>query len=136
MPFPAAREVRTEEQARAAAAELTGPFALKAVGLLHKSDAGGVVLGLPDADAVVAAFRELHARLGDMPYAVEEMADLRDGVELIVGVNRDPRFGPVAMVGVGGVLHRGAAATSRSRWPRSPRRGPRRCCAACGWPRC
>jgi acyl-CoA synthetase (NDP forming) len=103
VPFPAAREVRTAERARAAAGELTGPFALKAVGLLHKSDAGGVRLGLPDADAVAAAFRELHARLGNLPYAVEELADLRDGVELIVGVKRDPRFGPVAMVGFGGV---------------------------------
>ena len=88
---------------RECAGELTGPFALKAVGLLHKSDAGGVRLGLADADAVAAAFRELHARLGDLPYAVEELAELRDGVELIVGVKRDPRFGPVAMVGFGGV---------------------------------
>jgi len=103
VPFPAAREVRTAEQARSAAGELTGPFALKAAGLLHKSDADGVRLGLPDADAVAAAFRELHARLGDQPYAVEELADLRHGVELIVGVKRDPRFGPVAMVGLGGV---------------------------------
>lgn len=103
VPFPAARPARTEDEARAAARVLTGPFALKAVGLLHKSDAGGVHLHLPDEDAVAEAFRAMRARLGDMPYAVEEMADLRDGIELIVGVRRDPRFGPVAVVGVGGV---------------------------------
>jgi acyl-CoA synthetase (NDP forming) len=103
VPFPAARQVRTEDDARAAARALTGPFALKAVGLLHKSDAGGVHLGLPGDDAVAEAFRAMRARLGDMAYAVEEMADVADGVELIVGVRRDPRFGPVAVVGIGGI---------------------------------
>jgi succinyl-CoA synthetase beta subunit len=46
----------------------------------------------------------MQARLAPPGYVVEAMADLRDGVELIVGVQRDPRFGPVAMVGLGGIL--------------------------------
>jgi hypothetical protein len=46
----------------------------------------------------------MEARLSPPGYCVEAMADLRDGVELIVGVQRDPRFGAVAMVGLGGVL--------------------------------
>lgn len=103
VPFPGAREVRTEHDVRRAAQELAGPFALKAVGLLHKSDAGGVVLRLADEEDLVAAFLEMRDRLGDMAYAVEEMARTAGGVELIVGVNRDPRFGPVAMVGLGGI---------------------------------
>ncbi|WP_407285781.1 acetate--CoA ligase family protein [Streptomyces sp. BP-8] len=104
VPFPEAREVTDEAGLPAAADAFPGPYVLKALHLLHKSDAGGVVLGLPDRDALLAAHREMHARLGARSYSVEAMADLRDGVELIVGVNRDPRFGPVAMVGLGGVL--------------------------------
>ncbi|MGW2274754.1 acetate--CoA ligase family protein [Streptomyces yangpuensis] len=102
--FPAAREVTDEAGLLAAAAEFDGPYVLKALHLLHKSDAGGVALRLADRDALLAAYREMHGRLGAPAYSVEAMADLTDGVELIVGVNRDPRFGPVAMVGLGGVL--------------------------------
>ncbi|MGX1885002.1 acetate--CoA ligase family protein [Streptomyces sp. NPDC055287] len=102
--FPAAREVTDEAQLVAAVAEFDGPYVLKALHLLHKSDAGGVTLRLPDRAALLAAYRDMHARLGAPAYSVEAMADLTDGVELIVGVNRDPRFGPVAMVGLGGIL--------------------------------
>ncbi|MFB8398167.1 acetate--CoA ligase family protein [Streptomyces yangpuensis] len=104
VPFPAAREVADEAGVLAAAAEFEGPYVLKALHVLHKSDAGGVALRLADRDALLAAYRAMHGRLGAPAYSVEAMADLTDGVELIVGVNRDPRFGPVAMVGLGGVL--------------------------------
>ncbi|MFB7509565.1 acetate--CoA ligase family protein, partial [Streptomyces broussonetiae] len=102
--FPAAREVHNEAELLAATAEFGGPYVLKALHLLHKSDAGGVALGLAGPDELRAAFHEMHARFGASSYSVEAMADLSDGVELIVGVDRDPRFGPVAMVGLGGVL--------------------------------
>src|SRR5690606_22605788 len=101
--FPAARPVRTEDEAAAAAAAIGGPVVLKAMGLLHKSDAGGVALGLTDEASVRAAHADMTRRLAPPGYCVEAMADLRDGVELIVGVRRDPRFGPVALVGLGGI---------------------------------
>ncbi|MGW2017029.1 acetate--CoA ligase family protein [Streptomyces sp. NPDC001927] len=104
VPFPPAREITDEAGLLAAAASFEGPYVLKALHLLHKSDAGGVALRLADRDALLAAYRRMHARLGAPSYSVEAMADLSDGVELIVGVQRDPRFGPVAMVGLGGVL--------------------------------
>ncbi|GGS23252.1 CoA-binding protein [Streptomyces nojiriensis] len=104
VPFPAAREITDEAGLLAAAAEFDGPYVLKALHVLHKSDAGGVVLRLADRQALLAAYREMHARLGAPAYSVEAMADLTDGIELIVGVNQDPRFGPVALVGLGGVL--------------------------------
>ena len=105
--FPAAVPAADGAQVLAAADTLTGPFVLKAVHLLHKSDAGGVALGLRGQDALAAAWGRMDAVFSDSPvppaYSVEEMADLRDSVELIVGVRRDPRFGPVVMVGLGGI---------------------------------
>ncbi len=83
---------------------LTFPLVLKATGRLHKSEGGGVVVGLADRDAVRAAYADLVARLAPPAVSVEAMADLADGVELIVGSVRDPKFGSVVMVGLGGVL--------------------------------
>ncbi|MFG2196475.1 acetate--CoA ligase family protein [Streptomyces sp. NPDC048639] len=104
VPFPPAREIGSEAELLAAAEEFNGPYVLKALHVLHKSDAGGVALRLDGTEALLDAYRTMHARLGAPSYSVEAMADLSDGLELIVGVNRDPRFGPVAMVGLGGVL--------------------------------
>ncbi len=73
------------------------------MGLLHKSDVGGVALGLSDPHAVAEAVEGMRHRLNPPGFCVEAMADLNSGVEIIVGVQRDPRFGPVAMVGLGGV---------------------------------
>ncbi|MFE6844582.1 acetate--CoA ligase family protein [Streptomyces sp. NPDC057686] len=102
--FPEAREITDEAGLLAAAAAFDGPYVLKALHVLHKSDAGGVALRLADRAALLAAYREMRAWLGAPAYSVEAMADLTDGIELIVGVHRDPRFGPVAMVGLGGIL--------------------------------
>jgi hypothetical protein len=74
------------------------------VGRLHKSEGGGVVLGLEDRDAARVAYDQLIARLAPPWVSVEEMADLDSGVELIVGSVRDPKFGAVVMVGLGGVF--------------------------------
>ena len=98
----AAREVRTAEELAAAADELRPPYVLKALGLLHKSDAGGVVVGIASRAALLDAHARLVAKLDPPSFSVEEMADLKDGVELIVGARWDPRFGPTVLVGMGG----------------------------------
>jgi acyl-CoA synthetase (NDP forming) len=96
-----------------AADRLGRPVALKldVVGLPHKSDVGGVRLGLVGRQAVRAGATELLAigrALGDGPgvivrgLLVEPMAST--GVELLVGMKRDPQFGPVIVAGPGGVL--------------------------------
>jgi acyl-CoA synthetase (NDP forming) len=103
VPFPPARLARTVEQAVDAAHDIGFPVAVKALGLLHKSDAGGVALGLHDGQAVHDACRDIRARLDPPGLTVEAMATLDGAVELIVGVRRDRRFGPVAVVGLGGV---------------------------------
>ncbi|MGV9801549.1 acetate--CoA ligase family protein [Mycobacterium sp. NPDC003449] len=101
--FPGARLVADAGEAVAAAQDIGYPVVLKAMGLLHKSDSGGVALGLADADDLAAALTRMADTLNPSGFCVEAMADTTDGVELIVGVQRDPRFGPVAMVGLGGV---------------------------------
>jgi len=99
----ASRSARTLEKTVAAAAELGYPVALKAADLLHKSDLGGVQLGLVDEHALRESFRTLASRLANKEFSVEKMAPADEGVELIVGAKRDPRFGAVVLVGLGGV---------------------------------
>ena len=90
---------RVTDDPVAAAADLAGPVALKAIGLAHKSDAGGVALGLADAGAVA----EAAARVPGPPWLVERMVE--GGVaELLVGITRDPAHGLMLTVGAGGVL--------------------------------
>jgi acyl-CoA synthetase (NDP forming) len=103
VPFVPARRVATLDEALARATELGFPVALKAIGLLHKSDAGGVVLGIDSQEALARAFSDLATRLSPEAYSVERMAPVAAGVELIVGVRRDPRFGPIVLVGMGGL---------------------------------
>jgi acetate---CoA ligase (ADP-forming) len=104
VPFEPARVVSNAATAVAAAAELGYPVVMKALGTLHKSDVGGVVLGLSEERAVEAAFAGLRERLAPPTVVVERMAPLGDGVELLAGIRWDARFGPVALVGFGGVF--------------------------------
>jgi len=112
LPFPEERWVSGEEEAVSAADAIGYPVVLKIVSpdIVHKSDAGGVRLGLPDADAVRAAYRDmLDAVTRHDPQArrqgvlVARMAP-PDGEECIIGGLRDPVFGPVIMFGLGGVF--------------------------------
>jgi acetate---CoA ligase (ADP-forming) len=101
--YPAAAAARTGTELRQAAAGLRAPYVLKAGWLEHKTDVGGVAFGLADAAAAAAAFTDMVERLGDGDYVLEEM-DRRDAVvELIVGARRDRCFGPLVLVGLGGV---------------------------------
>ncbi|HET7092155.1 MAG TPA: acetate--CoA ligase family protein [Thermomicrobiales bacterium] len=84
-------------------ADLRPPLVAKALGLNHKSDAGGVILGLADDDALRAALADLTERLDPPGIVVEEMAPVAQGVELIVGARWDRAFGPIVLVGCGGV---------------------------------
>jgi acyl-CoA synthetase (NDP forming) len=100
-PFVPARQASDAETARKAASDLGFPVAVKAVGLEHKSDAGGVALGVSsdaELDAVVQDFLERFPGTG---LSVESMAP--SGVELLVGAVRDRRFGPVVLAGFGGI---------------------------------
>jgi acetyltransferase len=110
IPRLAARVVEGPTDAAAAAEAIGFPVALKVVSpdIIHKTDVGGVVLGLPDAGAVRAAAAAMLARVArERPGAavrgllVEAMAPA--GKELLLGGVRDEQFGPLVMVGLGGI---------------------------------
>ncbi|MGH3445534.1 MAG: acetate--CoA ligase family protein [Nocardioidaceae bacterium] len=102
--FVEAAEVSSSAQLRAAAQRLGFPLALKALGSEHKSDDGGVLLGLDRLEELEAAWSQLQHRLRPPSCSVEQMAELTDSVELIVGARTDPSFGTVLMVGMGGIF--------------------------------
>jgi acetate---CoA ligase (ADP-forming) len=98
------------DEAVAIATRVGFPVALKAQAaeLLHKTEAGGVLLKLADEAAVRAAWQTLHDSVGHhSPQVtlegalVEKMA--APGVELVIGGRRDPQWGPVLLVGIGGI---------------------------------
>ena len=108
LPFIEQRIVANGEEAGAAAEQIGGEVALKAIAsdLLHKTEAGAVRLHLTGAETVRAAAREMHEVLssrGHSPsgFVVQRMA--HRGVEMLVGMVHDPQFGPVVACGAGGV---------------------------------
>ena len=105
------RFARNAHEAVAAAAALGFPVAVKieSAAIAHKTEAGGVRLGLRNSEEVAAAFRDVmeaahrHAP-NSQPDGVVVQAMIDDGVEAIVGMRRDPGLGPLVMVGLGGIF--------------------------------
>lgn len=111
LPMPKRRFVTDVDGAVAAADALGLPVALKvqSPALSHKTNVGGVILGLKSADDVRAGWARLHANLAKAApgvaidgVLVEAMAE--KGLELILGARRDPDWGPVLAIGLGGVF--------------------------------
>jgi acetate---CoA ligase (ADP-forming) len=97
------RAAVSEEEALAAAARFGYPVVLKTdePGIAHKSDVGGVVLGLAGPAALAAAYQDLAERLGRRVLVCETIPA---GPELSLGLARDHELGPLLVVGAGGVL--------------------------------
>jgi acetyltransferase len=110
IPVPRAEIATSPEAAAAVAAQISGPVAMKIVSpdILHKSDVGGVLLGLEEPEAVRQGYQTIldNARSA-LPEAkiegvlVQQM--IPAGQEVIAGMVRDPQFGPLLMFGSGGV---------------------------------
>jgi acetate---CoA ligase (ADP-forming) len=100
---PVARTVAATdlEGILAAARRLGYPVALKTAAASHKTELGGVTLGIRDEDALEAAYSEMSSRLGPA-VTVQEMVE--SGIEMALGVAHDLQFGPLVMVAAGGVL--------------------------------
>ncbi|MBT2508004.1 acetate--CoA ligase family protein [Streptomyces sp. ISL-98] len=120
--FPAAEFVATADEAVEAAYRTGYPLALKAMGLAHKTEVGDVALGIAEEGGLRAAFARMRSATGAARYVVEAMASPPYAVELIVGVRRDPAFGPVAVVGIGGVNAELLADTAVALAPLTPER--------------
>lgn len=110
IPFLPAEMATSREEAMAAASRIGFPVVLKAqsAGLTHKSDSGGVVVGLVDQQAVAAGWDRMHRDVAAAcpglvldGVLVEKMGER--GVELILGARNDPEWGPVILAGFGGV---------------------------------
>jgi len=110
IPFPRGDFAESIEEAKAIAAGIGYPVVLKAqaAALSHKSDAGGVILNIGDSAALEAAWQRLYANVRSHDAAirldgvlVEAMGER--GIELIVGARNDPDWGPILLVGFGGV---------------------------------
>lgn len=106
---PRSAIVTTPQQAAAVAATMSAPYVVKVISqdILHKSDAGGVMLNLADAQAAGEAVR----RMSQVPavaaaevdgYLLEEMSP--QGLEIAIGAVRDAEFGALLMVGLGGIF--------------------------------
>jgi acetyltransferase len=102
----------TADEAAAIAKKIGYPIVLKiqSPDITHKTDVGGVALGLEDATMLRAAFDRMMATVAKRaPQAriegvtVQAMVNAQDGIELILGIKKDPTFGTVMMIGMGGV---------------------------------
>ncbi|MCX8175158.1 MAG: acetate--CoA ligase family protein [Candidatus Micrarchaeota archaeon] len=106
--YPASKTVSSLEEALAAAEKIGYPVAMKALcsQVLHKSDRGGVVLDVSSAGEAEKAYHLLVERYRGLKLdgiLVQKMAG-KQAVELIVGGKRDPQFGQLIMLGMGGIF--------------------------------
>ena len=111
VPVTATSLAQTREEAAAQAEAISYPVALKVVSpnVAHKSDVGGVVLGLESHEEVAEGYDEIIRSVqAAQPSAIIEGVSVQEmaspGVEVIVGVTTDPQFGPVMMFGLGGIM--------------------------------
>uniref|UniRef100_A0A7C4CAW4 CoA-binding protein n=1 Tax=candidate division WOR-3 bacterium TaxID=2052148 RepID=A0A7C4CAW4_UNCW3 len=112
LPVLPARLVKTEDEAVRAGAEIGYPLVIKIVSpdILHKTDFGGVKVNITDEAMLrqefAAMLEAIHRQKPDADIwgvFVQKMAE-KGGTETIIGMNRDPQFGPLLMFGLGGVL--------------------------------
>jgi acyl-CoA synthetase (NDP forming) len=100
------RWARTADEAVDAAREFARPVAMKVISpaIVHKTDANGVILNVSNAEDAVAAFDRLRViAAGDGLQGVLVAPMISDAIEVLVGLSRDPQFGPVVACGLGGI---------------------------------
>ncbi|HYA58578.1 MAG TPA: acetate--CoA ligase family protein [Thermoplasmata archaeon] len=108
--FPKVETASSLEEALRAAERVGYPVVLKVASpdISHKTDVGGVALGIVDAEALRGAWERMHRSLqAAVPHAriegFEVEAQIEGGKEVLIGVERDPNFGPIVVFGMGGI---------------------------------
>jgi len=103
---PAQTIAADPESASEAAAQIGFPVVLKIVSdeISHKTEAGGVILNLKDEDAVREAAEGLQNKIGAEKISGFLVQEMVEGLEMLVGVRDDPDFGPLVVVGLGGIF--------------------------------
>lgn len=108
LPVPACVQAASAAETVRSAGQIGYPLAMKVLStsISHKSDVGGVKLGLASAREVEQAYREIEAscRKLDPDFKVLIQPMVKGGIEVILGVSHDPQFGPALMFGAGGVF--------------------------------
>jgi len=111
LPVPTHSLVTSKEQAVVAAEKTGYPVVLKIVSkdILHKSDVGGVKIGLNSKEAVEKAYEEIMENVrekakGAVIGGMLVVAHAPQGIECIVGMTKDPQFGPAFLFGLGGIF--------------------------------
>jgi len=111
IPVPDFKLIKSEDEIAGLAKEIFFPIVMKIVSpdIIHKTDAGGVKVGIKDEEDAIAAYQEIifqakkynkKARIsGVIAYTM-----VPQGTEIIIGMMKDPHFGPVAMFGLGGIF--------------------------------
>jgi acyl-CoA synthetase (NDP forming) len=111
IPVVEARLAQTKAEAIALSKKMGFPIVIKVISpdVVHKSDSGGVKLGLQNATQVGKAYSEIlssvkkhYPKAKIQGVSVQKMA--RPGIEVIVGMTKDAQFGPILMFGLGGIL--------------------------------
>jgi len=110
IPVPAGGLARDLSEARALAKDIGYPLVMKIASpdILHKSDIGGIRVGITDDAALAAAYEDVISRARSYMtdariWGVTLQTQVPTGREVIIGMNRDPQFGPLLMFGLGGI---------------------------------
>ncbi len=112
LPTPDSELVEDPSAAESAAASIDGDVVMKIVSpdILHKSDIGGVAVGVSQEDVadtyetLITRARNYQPDAAVLGVQVQEMVDIDAGTETILGMNRDPQFGPLLLFGLGGIF--------------------------------
>jgi acyl-CoA synthetase (NDP forming) len=111
IPVPDFKLIKSEDEITELAKEINFPIVMKIVSpdIIHKTDAGGVKVGIKDEEEAIAAYQEIISKAikynknakisGVIVYSM-----VPQGTEIIIGMMKDPHFGPVIMFGLGGIF--------------------------------